>query len=117
MQTEVTILEIFIKDKYRSKTAFAEALGMTSQNLNHHIREAKKNGNQFSDDFKSKMEYKGIFLFRKPTNDFVTGANEPEVMYKALLKSKDEIIELLKEKVEQLEEKARAPVIKTKTGG
>ena len=52
----------------------------------------------------------------KPTNDFATTLNEPEVLYE-LIRSQKQLIEMQQKRIEELEEKARAPVIKTKTGG
>ena len=118
-QSEIELLEDFIKENYKSKAAFAKALDMTPQNLNHHIRQAKGTQNKFSVDFKMKLEFVGIKIFpsmRNPTNDFVSGLNEPELLYQ-IIKSKDETIAVLQKRIEDLEARNKAPVRKVgKTG-
>lgn len=51
-----------------------------------------------------------------PTNDFMGVEKDPKVIYE-LLDSYKETIRLQKKRIAELEAKARAPVVKTKTGG
>ena len=107
METEVELLELLIKAESGTKTAFAERIGKTRQNINYHIREAEKNNGKLSSEFKHILEDNGLNLFRfkrNPTNDFYQNtlpssiASEPETP--PIMNSQTKIIELLEREIE-----------------
>ena len=103
METEVQLLDLLIKAESRTKTAFSERISMSRQNLNHHIRQAKKNNGKFSSEFKHYLEDHGLNLYRfqrNPTNDFVQQiptVPDPETLN---MNSQQKIIELLEREIE-----------------
>ncbi len=133
MASEIEQLEEYIKFNYKSKSLFSKELGMTPQNLNHHIRFAKKNENIFSDDFKMKLIYSGISIFPrpgKPTLDFANGTNEALINENLSLKREidklNQYVDNLNKVVERQEKtllyyenqiKGKVISSKTKTGG
>lgn len=81
MPNEIEILEKYIKVNYDNQEGFAGSLGMTRQNLNYHVRKAKENNNEFSLDFKLKLELKGLAIFQSVKDKIV--APDPSTVVRA----------------------------------
>lgn len=106
METEVELLELLIKAECRTKTAFAERINMSRQNINYHIREAEKNNGKLSTEFKHTLQDHNLDLYRfkrNPTNDFyqkeqpASVAAEPDT---PIMNSQIRIIELLEREIQ-----------------
>jgi phage repressor protein C with HTH and peptisase S24 domain len=72
--SETERLQQYIRIHYKTKDEFAQYLGMTRQNVNHHIRRAEENGGELPPDFAAKLRKKGINIFH---NDNITVVSEP----------------------------------------
>lgn len=108
MLDEIEILEPYIKRAYGTKEKFAEAIGMTRQNLSHHFRQAKKNGNKFTYQFKATLWNHNIKVFAMETakSEFHTPTNilrEGETPYGNDVYALNKIIEMQDEKIRHLE--------------
>ncbi len=100
METEVELLELLIKAESGTKTAFAERIGMSRQNINYHIRTAEKNNGKISSELKHILKDNNLDLYRfkrNPTNDFVSANQETQNM-----DPQTKIIELLEREIELL---------------
>lgn len=103
METEVELLELLIKAESRTKTAFAERIGMSRQNINYHIRTAEKNNGKLSSELKHILKDNNLDLYRfkrKPTNDFYQNADPKAEDEKAMKSQQDKIIELLEREIQ-----------------
>lgn len=113
MPNEIEQIEELIKKEYRTKELFAEKLGMTRQNLNHHFRLAKKNNDIFSNEFKGKLwiHNVSILAIKKAKDEFHTATNllneseygEDVNGLKQVIYGLNKIIEMQDEKIEQLQ--------------
>lgn len=109
MESEVVLLELLIKAECGTKTAFAERIGKTRQNINYHIREAEKNGGKLSTEFKHTLKDHNLDLYRfkrNPTNDFYENQAHSNVAAETetpIMNSQMKIIELLQREIELMQ--------------
>jgi hypothetical protein len=99
METEVQLLELLITAESKTRTAFADLIGMSRQNINYLIRKAEKNNGKLNEDFKQLLQEHGLDLYkfkRNPTNDFYPNTLEPKV------NMEKKIIELLEKEIDLL---------------
>ncbi len=104
METEVELLELLIKAESGTKTAFAERIGMSRQNINYHIRTAEKNNGKISSELKHILKDNNLDLYRfkrSPTNDFVQNTSTAN-QETPNMDSQTKIIELLEREIELL---------------
>ena len=82
-QTDVDLLNALIGANYNgNKTKFCIAIGMSPQNLNYHIRNARVAKGVLSEDLKRHLADKKIDINqyrRQPTNDFVEDVKMYEI--------------------------------------
>jgi len=112
METEVQLLELLITAESKTRTAFAELIGMSRQNINYLIRKAEKNNGKLNEDFKELLKENNLDLYkfkRNPTADFYsthknyqTQPETPMILAEEQMLMNDEIIRLLKDKVDLL---------------
>ena len=112
METEVQLLELLIKSESKTKTAFAKLIDKSRQQINNIIKEAKGNDGKLNEKFKQTLKNKNLDLYkfkRNPTNDFYsthkiyqTQPETPMILAEEQMLMNDEIIQLLKDKVDLL---------------
>ncbi len=88
MLNEVEILNKYIRSNYKSQDEFAKSIGMTRQNLNYLVRNAKQNNGIFKYDFHLKLQMYGINILQP-----VKGVSLPQKTTK--VHAHDEVYELM----------------------
>jgi hypothetical protein len=106
--SEIDILNFFIKREFGTKKKFADAVGMTTQNLHHHIRQAGDNGDKFTYHFKATLWKNGLNVFKQnnPGLEFKsteTILRDEQAPFGGDVNALNKIIQMQDEKIKLLE--------------